>query len=248
MNDERNAYNNVIFMEHLKATHSRTSDSLTRAPAHTCIIKADINYANNQSQTFNKNMYNRLIDECGDSDVINGNRQFVDIALKFFYNIPLMMNTNERIKEELANGTPCRGLYIKLKQGCSYTEETWEGYTVNTVLASQVDYIICMHEGKKDKYFIVKPKKSQCKVRMRMWDDTVLENIKMTYLPINCNISTTGHKIQGKTLDHLIVNSWAYGCTHWVYVVLSRVRQLKSLVLNEKLDIHREYKAKEELF
>ena len=66
-------------------------------------------------------MYNRLIDECGDSDVLNGNKCFVDIALKFFHNIPLMMNSHERIDEELANGTPCRGLYVQLKKNQSFT-------------------------------------------------------------------------------------------------------------------------------
>ena len=75
----------------------------------------------------------------------------------------------------------------------------------------------------------------------------ILDKTKATYMPINCNISTTGHKLQGKTLDHLVVNSFAYGCTHWVYVVLSRVRQLTNLILNTKLDIHRNYKAKSDL-
>ena len=48
-------------------------------------------------------------------------------------------------------------------------------------------------------------------------------------------------------MDHLVVNSWGYRCTHWVYVVLSRVRTLKSLILNVKLDENRDYSAKQEL-
>ena len=82
---------------------------------------------------------------------------------------------------------------------------------------------------------------------MRRWNNTVLDKIKITYLPINCNISITGHKLQGKTIDHLIVNLLAYGCTYWVYVVLSRVKKLKYLILNEKLDVHRSFEAKKEL-
>ena len=81
-------------------------------------------------------------------------------------------------------------------------------------------------------YFLVKPETRQFKVRFRMWNNMVLKKIRTTYLPINCNISTTGHKLQGKTLDHLVINSFAYRCTHWVYVVLSRVRQLNNLILN----------------
>ena len=48
-------------------------------------------------------------------------------------------------------------------------------------------------------------------------------------------------------MSNLIVNSWAYRCAHWTYVVISRVKSLTNLVLNEKLDIHRNYEAKPEL-
>ena len=113
MNDERNAYNNVIFMEHLKATHPKADALDTRSPMHTCIIKANMRYGSKSIGKLYKSMYNHILDQCGDSDITNGSGAFVDPALKFFHNMPLMMNTNVRNEEELANGTPCRGLYIK---------------------------------------------------------------------------------------------------------------------------------------
>ena len=119
----------------------------------------------------------------------------MDPAFKFFHNVPLMMNTNARIEEELANGTTCRGLYIKLKKGCKFVQENWEGYLVNTVFANQVAYIVCMHEGMKERYFIVKPETKQCKVKLRTFNNVVLDKIKITYLPITSSISTTGHKL-----------------------------------------------------
>ena len=57
-------------------------------------------------------MYNMILDECGDSDVVNSKGAFVDPALKFFHGVPLMMNSNERIDEDLANGTPCKGYIL----------------------------------------------------------------------------------------------------------------------------------------
>ena len=48
-------------------------------------------------------------------------------------------------------------------------------------------------------------------------------------------------------MDTLVVNSWTFNVQHWIYVVLSRVRTLNSLVLNEKLNINREYTANREL-
>ena len=134
-----------------------------------------------------------------------------------------------------------------LKEGHQYRKENWEGYIVNTIFADEIEHIVCEHENDKNRYFIVKPETRQCKVRLRMWNDMTLDKIRITYLPINSNISTTGHKLQGATLSSLIVNSWAYRCAHWTYVVLSRVKSLTNLVLNEKLDIHRNYTAKPEL-
>ena len=204
-------------------------------------------YSSNQSSGFNRNMYNRLLDECGDSDITNGNGAFVDPALKFFYNIPLMMNTNARIGEELANGTPCRGLYIKLKPGCEFVQENWEGYMVNTIYANEVEHIVCMHKGDNGKYFLIKPETRQCSIKLRSFGNMILKKVKVTHIPINSNISTTGHKLQGRSLDHLIVNSWAYKCPHWVYVVLSRVIKLKGLKLIEKLNVHCNFEARKDL-
>ena len=55
-----------------------------------------------------------------------------------------MMNTNERIYEKLANGTSCRGLYVKLQRGCHFVKENWEGYMVNTISVDHVKHIVCM--------------------------------------------------------------------------------------------------------
>ena len=50
-------------------------------------------------------------------EIKSSNNSFVEPALKFFHKIPLMTLDNGRITEGLANGTPNRVLYIKLKDG-----------------------------------------------------------------------------------------------------------------------------------
>ena len=72
----------------------------------------------------------------------------IDPALKFFYNVPLMLNNNDRIDKKLGNGTPCHGLYLVLKDGATMEKENWNGYYVNTIEASLIKYIVC---SKKDK-------------------------------------------------------------------------------------------------
>ena len=84
MNDERNAYNNVVFLEHLKATHPKADALGTTAPLHTCIIKANIRYGSKNTGNMNKSMYHHILDQCADSDITNGSKAFVDPALNFF--------------------------------------------------------------------------------------------------------------------------------------------------------------------
>ena len=47
--------------------------------------------------------------------------------------------------------------------------------------------------------------------------------------------------------DSLVVNFGGYNFKNWVYVVLSRVRTRAGLMLNCKLDLHKNFKVPEQL-
>ncbi len=49
--------------------------------------------------------------------------------------------------------------------------------------------------------------------------------------PINNDLTTTGHKLQGMTKQYLIVSQLNYSTPNWIYVVLSRVTSLDGLFL-----------------
>ena len=55
-----------------------------------------------------------------------------------------------------------------LKDSVQIKKECWDGYMVNTVYAREVDYMICVHEEKKDndpgKYFKVFPETASVKI------------------------------------------------------------------------------------
>ena len=74
-----------------------------------------------------------------------------------------------------------------------------------------------------------------------------LGKVKLTQLPVNYNIVTTGHKLQGMSKDSLVVNSCECNFKNWVYIVLSRVRTKAGLMLNCKLDLHKCFKVPEKL-
>ena len=50
--------------------------------------------------------------------------------------------------------------------------------------------------------------------------------VKIIQFGVNSNKATTGHKLQGVSLNRMFVRSWEYGILNWVYVVLSRVKTL----------------------
>ena len=80
----------------------------------------------------------------------------------------------------------------------------------------------------------MEPEESLCRIKLRQLKNMQMqmEKIKIAYLPVNSSLSSTGHKLQGKTLDHLVVKSWEYNTPHWVYVIVSRVKTLIGLILN----------------
>ena len=69
----------------MEASYIKTDDYSVKFPDHTCIIKATMKYGKvKNSRSMNSTMYDRIIDECGDSDIRNPKKKFVDVALNFF--------------------------------------------------------------------------------------------------------------------------------------------------------------------
>ena len=250
-NKERNAVTSHMFLQHLSKTHTQSNDLNTTCPDHTCIIKGCMKYNRNSEDMVPISLQNMIYDTVGDADMFNGEQKRVDPPIKFYYNKPFMMNSNDRIEEKLANGTPCRGLYLKLRHGQSFKKEIWEGYVINTIYADQIEYMICARERKKDtdpfEYFKIEPEEKSVKITFPTLGNYKVKGIHMTQFGINDNIATTVHKLQGVSLDNLIIHSWNYAIKNWVYVVLSRVKTLKGLVLCKPLDIDRDYSCDQKL-
>ena len=63
-----------------------------------------------------------------------------------------------------------------------------------------------------------------------------------TQFPINNAEAVTGHKLQGRTLDKMIVTGWGLNfMKNWEYTVLSRVKTRKGLFPLEPLDPNKTY-------
>ena len=111
------------------------------------------------------------------------------------------------------------------------------------MLASQVSYIVLRHSNDRIRpaTFSFKPKQHTFKAKILKprelqvkGDEREVLQMQATQLPILINNATTGHKLQGSSVDSLFVHNWSY-VTNWVYVMLSRVRTRAGLFCRKPL-------------
>ena len=57
-----------------------------------------------------------MYSKCGDADVMTSQYTYIDATLKFFYSVPLNINSNTHQKKGLDKGTRIIGLSIQLKR------------------------------------------------------------------------------------------------------------------------------------
>ena len=74
---------------------------------------------------------------------------------------------------------------------------------------------------------------------------TVDAGMTFSYFPVVSNHATTGHKLQGKSMDQLVIAQWSK-VRNWAYVVLSRVRTLEGLFLTEPIPSNIDFKPPSE--
>lgn len=165
-----------------------------------------------------------------------------------------MCITNEDLDKGRGNGTLCKCLKVKLRRnGLERRWKNWDGKKLWTVSVDDVEWIEFEHypapSGTRARTFRLKPREFSATIKFPLTEDlsTTVGNAKVKQVPVNCNIATTGHKLQGMSKDVLIVNDWNYRCTNWVYVVLSRVRTLAGLYLMKPLDLERSFNVPQSL-
>jgi energy-coupling factor transporter ATP-binding protein EcfA2 len=236
-NCDRNAINAGLFLKHLEKHHSKDPD--THTPDHTLVIKSDIVYAAT-GKVPHRNMLARIYETCGDAQCQqSGGRKRCDPFLRLYTGCRLMVPINEDVGNGIANGTTCRLQRIKLVEGASTERMSVDGYWLNTTKMSDVEWIECEFEGglftgtfrlkPTTETYCVKVPNSLVPGRKRL-----PAVFKITALPLVLNSATTGHKLQGKSVDNLLVSHWS-NAQNWAYVVLSTVRTLNGLHLRSVL-------------
>ena len=122
------------------------------------------------------------------------------------------INNNDNIKQGRGNGTKCIGLSIKLKKDCNVDCTNWDGRLIHTVSSLDVDYMLCetVPDKKTDKprKFKLKADKDIAIITMKVAKINHQVKVKIVQFGVNLNKATTGHKLQGVSLNQMVVRSW----------------------------------------
>ena len=164
--------------------------------------------------------------------------------------VDLMITVNLDVGNTLANGTQGKVKRVILKPSQNPHRQRIDEHTVDCVCASQVDHLLLLANGKEHK--IAPMKYSSVKANYTLpqhWqlgNTTSTMHVSANQLPLMSNAATTGHKLQGSSLDAAYVPDWNYS-VNWPYVVISRVRSLRGLFIGKKLDPTKDYSVPVEL-
>ena len=165
--------------------------------------------------------------------------------LKLFYGCQLILQFNNHVSGGEANGTNARLKKVNLNSDVHpMIFKICGNIPIKAVYASQVLSLELLHTNQKivPQTFLVKPKEQYfnaniLKPRALQVKDDDCETLKMkaTQIPVISNHATTGHKLQGTSVDELFLHSWSY-TMNWPYIILSRLRTSERLFIRKKLD------------
>jgi hypothetical protein len=242
-NKQRNEISDRVFQNFIAATHSKSED--IPPPRNTVIILSDMY---DYSGIRHSNEYHNFIyQNCGDAKLRNGTK-LIDPRLCLYHSCPVMLSTNDHlIQAGYANGTLCSFQGLSLKTNTTMKIKKFNGYFVNTVHVSDINYVLLKKWEDSPTYNEDHSQSAGLKVYAKK--ETVCVNInhngvrvpgmklKIHQFPILRADAITGHKLQGLSKDNLVVVDFDYHTPQWIYVALSRVRTRQGLFLMKKLEL-----------
>ena len=150
----------------------------------------------------------------------------------------------------MANGSMCKFVGLKLKSNVNMGSINIDGYYVNCVEANEVKYMVLELQEHKEvnqcrELIRVKPRKTNQLIAEipipgagSPYDHKTKRSkctkIKFVQFPINTSNARTVYKLQGRTIENLMIASFDY-TDNWIYVALSRVTTLGGLYLMKAL-------------
>ena len=155
----------------------------------------------------------------------------MDPLLKLYKGCQLMLVFNNIVRCGEANGTTVTIISVCSKPNIIPIQIIISKLPVKAVYASQVISIVLKHHNPKiipntfqleSIEFCITTRILTPKLLQMKEDDCEMVKMKAMQLPVISNQATTGHKLQGASINQLFVKNWNY-TTNWPYVVLSQL-------------------------
>ena len=236
-NKNRAVINAEVFRDHLEKYHGNCDE--TNIPKSAIVIRAGAEWCM-RKQKLSFRQREILYKYCCEAHCKDSMKKRCDPLLCLFHGCHVMGTQNSDVKNGIANGTTSTFQKIIFKDGKSPKPMKMHGKWVYGIDIEDVDHLVlewykCKFKGT----FKVHPTSGNFKVQYPISEPgfhsgRMGSDIHFTYLPININFATTGHKLQGKSLDELVIAQWSKE-KNWAYVVLSRVRTIDGLYLLEEI-------------
>ena len=238
-NAKKSEINANVFESYLSVHHKNATQ--TDIPFSAIVIKADAVWVESKKR-LSFDQRKTLFEECSEADCKESSKNDsnrMDPFLCLHYNCELMGTENEAVDKGKAKGTTAHLKKVWLKPGAKLEPMRIKGYWVHTVSARDVDHLELRYHSMRrfeGNFKVDATKTKTCRVNfpVTIMDQRIVLRgapIKITQFPVTLNHATTGHKLQGKSLDELVIAEWRFGVRNWAYVVLSRVRTLEGLYL-----------------
>ena len=231
-NKTRAHINSAVFLQYLKKHHANCDQS--NVPRSAIVVKGHVKWAGCQATlTFEQRKV--LFEDCCEADFMDSWKKRADPFLCLLSGCDLMGLLNDDVKNGIANGTLSKFRKIKFKPGKVSSPIQVHDYWVHGVNIEDVEYLeLEWSDSRFEGHFRVKPMNGKFNVKFPIVEFgekmTVPTQVSLIHFPVVLNHATTGHKLQGKSLDSLVIAEWSKQ-KNWAYVVLSRVRTLEGLFL-----------------
>ena len=237
-NVKKSEFNNAVFKDYLHRYHENCTKE--NIPMTAVVVKANAKWAKSGIPlSFNQRRV--LFEECPEGKCKSSGNKYYDPLLCLFSNCHMMANDNFDVSNGIATGSIGHFKKIRLKHGAQLVPIQLHGYWVYSVDIGDVEWLeLEWYDSKFEGRFRLRPTNPTCTVDYPVIEMGVKKfikvGIKMTVFPANLNHATTGHKLQGKSMDELVIVEWSKkDSAKWAYVAISRVRTLNGLYLLEPI-------------
>jgi hypothetical protein len=236
-NDKRCSLNMDVFQSYLSKNHAGcTQEDIVDTAI---VIKSKANWGKSKVPlSFEQRKV--LFENCSEANVVNSRSKHLDPMLCLVSGCQLMVNDNIDVYSGISNGTTTKFVKAILKKGAIIVPMQMFGYWVNSVTVDDVDQLELEWQNY-DRFrgkIRVSSKQGVYKVQFPVSEMgreiRVATTMQLTQFPVVVNYATTGHKLQGQSLDELMIAQWSK-VKNWAYVVLSRVRTLAGLFLEHPI-------------